>query len=126
MRNLTLTFILTIVLHLIVGVALANALPQCSNSSYRHNCEDTVTYPNGDGYVGAYKNGKANGQGTYTVANGAKYVGAFKDGIYHGKGTFTFADGEKYVGAFKDNKRYGQGYQYLRQWEQVRWRFQGW
>ena len=55
MRNLTLTFFLAIVLHLVVGVGVANALPQCSNSSYRHNCEETYTWPNDDKYVSAWK-----------------------------------------------------------------------
>ena len=53
-----------------MGVDVANALPQCSNSSYRHNCEDTLTF-----------------------ADGNKYVGAFKDNKYHGQGIFTFGDG---------------------------------
>ena len=76
MRNLTLTFFLAIVLHLVVGVDVANALPQCSNtnqylgSGYRHNCEGIFFFPNGD-----------------------KYVGAFKDNKYHGQGIFTFGDG---------------------------------
>ena len=63
----------------------------------------------GDKYVGEFKDGKMNGQGTYTFANGDKYVGEFKDGKYHGQGTYTYADGEKYVGAYKDGLRNGQG-----------------
>ena len=55
MRNLTLTFFLAFILHLVVGVDVANALPQCADPSYRHNCEDTVTLPNGNKYVGAWK-----------------------------------------------------------------------
>ena len=109
MRNLTLTFFLAIVLHLVVGVDVANALPQCSNSSYRHNCEDTLTYADGGKYVGAFKDDKPNGQGIYTFGNGAKYVGAFKDGKRNGQGTATYADGNKYVGAYKDGKYHGQG-----------------
>jgi hypothetical protein len=109
MRNVTLTFFLAIVLHLVVGVDGAHALPQCSNSSYRHNCEDTVTYPSGNKYVGAYKDGKRHGQGIYTWGNGNKYVGAFKNGKRHGQGTAIYADGGKYVGAFKNGKRHGQG-----------------
>ena len=101
MKAFTLTFFVTIVLHLVVGVGGANALPKCTNSYYRHNCEDTVLYANGD-----------------------KYVGAFKDYLPHGQGTYHLADnhfkGNKYVGAWKDDKRHGQG-TYLRQWGQVRW-----
>ena len=109
MRNLTLIFFLAIVLHLVVGVGGANALPQCTDPSYRHNCEDTVTYPSGAKYVGAFKDNKRHGQGTFTYADGEKYVGAFKDAKFHGQGTLTDADGNKYVGAFKDDKFHGQG-----------------
>ena len=98
MKHLTLTFFLAIVLHLVVGVDVANALPECSNSSYRHNCEDTVTFANGAKYVGAWKDNKQHGQGTVTYSNGAKYVGAYKDDKRHGQGTFTTTSGSKYVG----------------------------
>jgi hypothetical protein len=42
------------------------------------------------------------GQGTLTFTNGNKYVGEFKNDKFHGQGTFTFADGEKSIGEFKD------------------------
>ena len=73
------------------------------------NCSATLTYVNGDKYVGLYKDGKRTGQGTYTWAEGHKYVGEHKDSKAHGQGTFTYADGDKYVGEFKDDKRHGQG-----------------
>ncbi len=73
------------------------------------NCYGTYTWPNGDKYVGEYKNHKHNGQGTYTFADGIKYVGEFKDGKRNGQGTYTYADGDKYVGEFKDEKYNGQG-----------------
>ena len=66
MRNLTLTFFLAFILHLVVGVDVANALPQFSNSSYRHNSEDTETFSHGEKYVGAYKDNKRHGQATFT------------------------------------------------------------
>ena len=53
--------------------------PQCTDPSYRHNCEDTVTYANGKKYVGAFKDNKRSGQGTFTYANGHQYVGVFKN-----------------------------------------------
>ena len=93
MRPLTLTFFLAIVLHLVVGVDVANALPQCGFFGTRHNCIDVETYK-----------------------NGMKYNGAFKDSKLHGQGSYTFANGNKYVGAYKDGYRHGQGYLYLRQW----------
>ena len=100
MRFLTLTFFLAIVLHLVVGVDVANALPQCTDQSYRHNCEDTVYYPNGDKYVGAFKDDMFHGQGTATYANGEKYVGEWKDNNFHGQGTKTIADGRIEIRGF--------------------------
>ena len=40
----------------------------------------TLTFRDGDKYVGEYKDGKPNGQGTQTLPNGWKYVGSWKDG----------------------------------------------
>ena len=39
---------------------------------------------------------------TSTFPDGEKYVGEFKDGTRDGQGTLTYADGRKYVGEFKD------------------------
>ena len=39
----------------------------------------SMTYPNGDKYVGEWKNSKMNGQGTFTYSNGWKFVGEWKD-----------------------------------------------
>jgi hypothetical protein len=36
----------------------------------------TMTWANGNKYVGAWKNHKRDGQGTMTCSNGNKYVGA--------------------------------------------------
>jgi hypothetical protein len=77
-----------------------NAFPKCVGSysvTTWTNCFGTSTYTNGD-YVGAWKNGKRNGQGTYTYAEGDKYVGEYKDGKQHGQGTYTWVSGSKYVG----------------------------
>ena len=41
------------------------------------------------------------GQGTLTSPDGEKYVGEFKDGEFHGIGTYTFSDGRKYEGECK-------------------------
>ena len=45
-----------------------------------------------------------NGQGTYIYPNGEKYVGNWKNGREHGQGTFTSFEGDKYVGEFKNEK----------------------
>ena len=51
------------------------------------------------------------GQGTYTWPDGQKYVGEWKDDKRNGQGTHTWPDGQKYVGDYKDGKRNGQGTQ---------------
>ena len=113
------------------NAALSN-LPPCASSGYRHNCFGTLTYANGDKFVGEFKDGqrngqavltfsdggrfvgeykddKANGQGNNNFANGDKFVGEYKDDKRHGQGTYTYANGDKYVGEFKDNKPHGLG-----------------
>ena len=67
-----------------------------------------LIFPNGDKYVGEYKDGKRNGRGTFTYNDG-KYVGEWKDGEQHGQGTITWSDGGKYVGEWKDGIPNGQG-----------------
>ena len=85
------------------------------------------TYPNGEKYVGEWKNGKFHGHGTLTLpdelkivgkykdgepngqvevsrSDGAKYVGEMNNRQYNGQGEFTMPDGEKFVGEFKDNE----------------------
>jgi hypothetical protein len=70
--------------------------------------------PDGDKYVGEYRDGKRHGQGTYYFLadnqfKGDKYVGEFRDGKPNGQGTYTWANGNKYVGEYRDGKRHGQG-----------------
>jgi hypothetical protein len=45
-----------------------------------------------------------NGYGTYTWPNGNKYVGEFKDGNFNGQGTLTTSDGTVESGTWEDNK----------------------
>jgi hypothetical protein len=74
-----------------------------------NNCIGTVTFPDGQKYVGEFRDGQRSGQGTFTWPEGQKYVGEYRDGKSHGQGTFTFPDGRKYVGEFRDDKSHGQG-----------------
>lgn len=55
--------------------------------------------PHGKGILKYYYNGKADG----------KYVGAFKDGKREGEGTWTLFDGTTYVGEWKNDKFHGRG-----------------
>jgi hypothetical protein len=73
------------------------------------NGRGTLVLPNGDKYVGEFKDSVANGQGTITWQNGGRYMGEFKDGVANGQGTLTYPDGIKYVGEIKDNKANGKG-----------------
>ena len=88
-----------------------SGLPDCPNSPVYSwsNCRGSQTLPNGQKYVGEYKDDKPNGQGTYTFPSGEKYVGEFRDGKYNGQGTNTWPNGQMYVGEYKDDKRNGQG-----------------
>ena len=77
-------------------------------SSFLVSCEKkeqvNLTFPNGDKYVGEFKDDKPNGQGTYTWSDGRKYEGEFKDGYRNGQGTYTLPNGSKYVGEWRENK----------------------
>lgn len=75
------------------------------------NCVGEVTFPNGEKYVGALKDGEPHGQGAFTWPNGERYVGGWKDGRRNGQGTFIWPDGTKYVGGFRNNRRHGSGVQ---------------
>ena len=67
------------------------------------------TKPNGYSYVGRWKNKKQNGFGTEILANKDKYVGEFKNGKKHGQGKFKSIEEGKYTGEFKKGKKNGQG-----------------
>ena len=106
-----------------------NDLPPCpvgkmSDVIERHvsgfYCWGSVTFANGDKYVGEFKDGKKHGVGAYFhleersrssngYPKGDKYVGEYKDDQRNGQGTHTFANGNQYVGEWKSDKRTGQG-----------------
>ena len=137
MKNISVK-IVVLLTGLVIGVNATGAsdLPDCpSDSNVRwHDCFGTFAYPNGDKYVGEWKNNQQNGQGTYTYGNGWEYVGEWKDGKKDGQGTtrygppcnhgkdddyddddFDFDFGcilrsrWEYVGEYKDGLRNGQG-----------------
>ena len=53
-------------------------------------------------YEGEITYGEPNGKGIETFPNGEKYVGRWKDDKRNGQGTSTYPDGGKYVGRWKD------------------------
>lgn len=54
--------------------------------------------PNGDTYVGEYRNGLRHGRGIYIFKNGARYNGDWRHGHKYGQGTFWYPDGTRYEG----------------------------
>ena len=87
------------------------ALPPCPEEldSPWTDCIGLYTYPNGDKYIGAFKEGKRSGEGKYLYANGNKYEGQWDGGTRNGKGKLIFPNGNKYVGDFVDGKWTGKG-----------------
>ena len=75
----------------------------------KYDGQFTVTYTDGEKYVGEFRDNKKHGQGISTWPDGTKFVGEFRNGKRHGQGTYTFADGDEYVGEFRDDKMNGQG-----------------
>jgi hypothetical protein len=78
------------------------------SKSSKHG-QGTMNWPNGDEYVGEWKNDKMDGQGTMTWANGDLYEGYWKDDIMSGQGTYIWANGDEYTGSWKNGVQDGQG-----------------
>ena len=58
---------------------------------------------------GTCKGDCLNGHGTYTWPDGQKYVGNWKEGNPHGYGVFTYKDGKTYSGFYLNGERHGFG-----------------
>jgi hypothetical protein len=88
-----------------------SSLPQCSRftTAAWNNCFGTMNLPNGNKYVGEFRNGNFFGKGTYTWVDGSKYTGEWKNDRAHGQGTWNYSNGEIYIGEFRDDERDGQG-----------------
>ncbi len=104
-------------------------LPECEGTDYRQwtNCQGTMTLPDGNKYVGEWKDGQWHGQGTMTLPDGKlawaenqlpECEGTDYRQWTNCQGTWnenniltymTWANGQKYVGEWKDGKYHGQG-----------------
>ncbi|MCB0519315.1 MAG: caspase family protein [Lewinellaceae bacterium] len=76
------------------------------------DCSDgygTFQFPNGDKYIGDFRQGRPNGRGILYFANGNKYLGDWQDNFRQGQGKFIFALGHEYEGQFKRNYFFGKG-----------------
>jgi len=86
---------------LLVGLALCepadaqSRLPACPDSDdvRWHNCQGTFLWPDGEKYIGEFRDDKRSGQGTFAWTNGEKYVGEFRDNKRNGKGIRYSASG---------------------------------
>jgi len=94
MRKLATLLCLTFAV-LLFGAGEAWSLPKCPGSFTWNtwtNCVGTLTSPDGDKYVGEFRDDNFNGQGTRTYASGNKYVGEWRNHLPHGQGTYTFTE----------------------------------
>lgn len=71
--------------------------------------EGYIIYPNGDEYVGEFKNGNLSGYGTYSFEDGETHCGTFLNGVPNGVGLHEYIKGSVYIGEFKNGLR-GDGY----------------
>ena len=117
-----------------------NGQPVTGTIKYQNDTEatidffnKTITYSNGDVYVGDITNGLRHGHGVMSFAatgdiyegdfnndeitgngvfnyfNGDVYEGEFKNSQKHGKGVFTYANGNRYDGYYANDVRSGNG-----------------
>ncbi|GAB2026458.1 hypothetical protein [Lactovum odontotermitis] len=67
------------------------------------NGKGSLTYANGDTYVGSFKAGKFSGSGTFTSKNGGwSFEGSFKNGLADGRGVMTTPDGAKHEETYRN------------------------
>jgi len=78
-------------------------------SGMRHG-RGKQNYPNGDVYVGCFKEDKRGGIGRLTLSGDAgSYLGEWDNDERNGKGSWTYPNKDVYVGTWKDGLRSGEG-----------------
>lgn len=93
------------------GVPIVGTVYYTDGNTARYDAQtNTLTYQNGDSYVGELKDFLRHGQGILvTKLTGDKYEGEFVDNQPHGRGKSLFANGDIYEGDFVNGRREGQG-----------------
>ncbi|MGT2935024.1 MORN repeat-containing protein [Streptococcus castoreus] len=69
--------------------------------NHRMNGEGKLVFPNGDTYIGSFRNGVFEGEGTFTASTGWSYKGQFHKGQANGKGVLKAKNAKVYKGTFK-------------------------
>ena len=73
------------------------------------NGKGTMTFNDGNKYVGEFKDGKYNGFGKFYKNGFLVYEGNHINNIREGKGSYYYNEGSKYEGDFKNNLPHGTG-----------------
>lgn len=98
-------FFLTIFLFFISNTVFAECVSGNCTNGY-----GTYIWPNGDRFVGEFKNGQTTrGKGENILSNGDKYIGEYLNTFREGNGTYIYVNGDKYIGEFKKGEFHGQG-----------------
>ena len=71
--------------------------------------QGTYIWPDGDKYVGAWKNGQREGLGCHSRTNGFIFIGEFHNNLPHGEGFYVGPDGICYSGTWVLGKQQGKG-----------------
>lgn len=69
----------------------------------------TLSYSNGDTYVGEIASMMRHGRGSLTFSGGDVFEGTFSYNEIDGSGTYYYLSGDVYVGGFSAGKKSGQG-----------------
>jgi hypothetical protein len=84
--------------------------PSASNGQERmRHGNGTMTYSNGNIYVGEWLYDKFDGVGEYIWADGRRFIGGFKRDKIEGRGTGFWPDGRIYEGEYKSDLADGHG-----------------
>ncbi|KAK2956005.1 putative serine/threonine protein kinase [Blattamonas nauphoetae] len=67
----------------------------------------TLTYENGDVYIGQFYKGSRDGHGTYRYKDGRTYEGEWSRNVFHGNGKLTLTSGKIFEGTFDKGRMVG-------------------